>query len=202
MVYLASAAFGAVLIAASVVTGHGHSDAGGGDAGGAGGDAAGGDGGGDGAGSDSSHGPFAVLGLRFFTFGTAFFGITGIVLTALGAAAVPVVAAISAVAGVGAGYGAARIVGDLMRRPVGALGPASSQVGRQGRLLLPVAAGQRGKVRLQLPGGSVDLVAEAFSDPLPAGTPVVVVELRGTVAAVEALPALPPATDEATNRRD
>jgi hypothetical protein len=200
MVYLASAAFGAVLIAASVVTGHGHSDAGGGDAGGGGGDAAGGDG--DGAGSDSSHGPFAVLGLRFFTFGTAFFGITGIVLTALGAAAVPVVAAVSAVAGVGAGYGASRIVGGLMRRPVGALGPASSQVGRQGRLLLPVAAGQRGKVRLQLPSGSVDLVAEAFSDPLPAGAPVVVVELRGTVAAVEALPALPPDSDDATNRRD
>lgn len=189
-IYLASAGFGTVLLVASVVAGHGHgADAGGGVDGGGGGGADGADAHGD--------GPLAVLGVRFWTFALAFFGLTGLVLTGLGAAVPVVVGLVSAGAGVGAGLGASRIVSGLMRRPVGQLGPASAQIGRQGRLLLPVASGQRGKVRLQLPGGAMDLVAESFGDEaLPVGAPVVVVELRGTVAAVTALPGLPPGDTE------
>jgi hypothetical protein len=67
-------------------------------------------------------------------------------------------------------------------------------VGREGRVLLPVEKGKRGKVRLSIAGVSTDVIAETEGEgALAAGETALVVGMRGTVALVERSPAtLPP----------
>jgi membrane protein implicated in regulation of membrane protease activity len=102
---------------------------------------------------------------------------------------------IAAGVGVAAGLGASMTFRALSRDTVGQLRGAGALVGREGRLLLPVARGQRGKVRVAIPGsGDVDLIAECDDDaPLDAGAVVLIVEVRGNVAVVERVPETSPA---------
>lgn len=135
---------------------------------------------------DLDHGmnlPF--LSLRFWIFGLTFFGLSGLVLAGLGLAG-PVGAAILAgIVGVGSGTTASRLLSSLTRNPVGEL-VANPQVGKEGQVLLPVAREERGKVRLLVRGQMVDVLAETDSPvPLPIGTTVLVVAMRGVVALVE-----------------
>jgi membrane protein implicated in regulation of membrane protease activity len=200
-IYLGSLLFGGVLLGASIFGGHGdgadHGDGGHGDAGhgGHGGDAGHGDGHAHGAGHH--HGPhhasqLPFLSLRFWAFALAFFGLSGAALTwsAFGALT-PLVAG-----GVGMGCGllSSRVLSGLARRPVGLLGGSDAHVGREGRLLLPVEKGTRGKVRLSIGGVSTDLIAETEAEgALAAGETALVVGMRGNVALVERSPAsLPP----------
>ena len=178
-IYAGSLLFGGLLILASVLgIGHG-SDAHGGDAGG--------DGNGDGDGEHghgSSNALLSLLGLRFWSFATAFFGLTGLIAGGLGwSALAPVVAA---GVGIAAGFGASTAFRVLSRDVIGRVSDASALVGREGRLLLPVNKGQRGKIRLaQAAGGHIDLVAESDDDDaLPVGADVLIVEVRGNVAVV------------------
>lgn len=136
----------------------------------------------------STHGQLiALFGLRFWSFATAFFGVTGVLLRFAG---VPGGAGIAAVVGVGAGLGASVFFRKMTREAVGRVGDVGALVGREGRLLLPIARTQQGKVRLAQPaGGSVDLVAEApDGEALDAGAEVIVVEVRGNVAVVTRAP--------------
>jgi membrane protein implicated in regulation of membrane protease activity len=192
--YIAGALFGGVLIAGSLLGGHGdHSgahDAGHGD---------------DDRGSNLlARLPF--LSLRFWAFATAFFGLAGAALSlagGLGAAAwlTPVVAG-----GVGLGCGAlaGRVLGRLGRQSVGLIGDASAHLGREAQVLLPIAPGRRGKIRLSISGVSTDLVAEMDSAPgapLSPGEQAYVVGLRGNVAVVERSPtALPPTATSAKEK--
>ncbi len=199
-IYLGSLLFGGVLLGASIFGGHG----GDGDAGH---DHGGGDGGGhdDGHGGDhgqgheghhGSHAPHSLLpflSLRFWAFALAFFGLSGAALTLTGLGlATPLVAGGM---GLGCGYLSARVLQGLARGPVGLLGGSDSHIGREGRVLLPVGKGVRGKVRLSIGGISTDLIAETESEgALGAGETALVVGMRGTVALVERSPAsLPPA---------
>jgi membrane protein implicated in regulation of membrane protease activity len=186
-VYLAALAFGGVLLVASLVGGHDHTD--------------------HHAGHDQDQGdahphdhaaggaPHAALvlpflSLRFWIFGLAFFGLTGAVLHGLGLTSPLVAAVIATVLGIGFGYGAARLFQTLARETVGQVAPDGGHVGREGTLLLPVARGQRGKVRVTTGGVAVDLLAESDDErELPAGTTVLVVAMRGTVAVIERSPA-------------
>jgi membrane protein implicated in regulation of membrane protease activity len=174
--YLGCLAFGGLFVGASLFGGHD------GDASGHGHD-----GPGDHHGTSSALLP--LLSLRFWTFSLAFFGLAGATLTAAGALAAPALAAVAGGVGVAAGYGASRLLGALARRPLGLVAPGEAHVGREGTLLLPVEPGQRGKIRLEIGGVSNDLVAETdAAEALPAGTPVLVVGLRGNVAVVERSP--------------
>jgi membrane protein implicated in regulation of membrane protease activity len=140
----------------------------------------------------SLHGQIvALFGLRFWSFGTAFFGVAGLVLRLAGA---PGGSAAAAAIGVAAGFGASVFFRKMTREAVGSVGDASALVGREGRLLLPVARAQAGKVRLAAAaGGSIDLVAEAHDDEaLAAGAEVIIVEVRGNVAIVTRAPAVRP----------
>jgi len=140
----------------------------------------------------STHGQLiALFGLRFWSFATAFFGVTGLLLRFAG---VPGGAGIAAVVGVAAGLGASVFFRKMTREAVGRVGDAGALVGREGRLLLPVGRAQQGKVRLARPaGGHVDLVAEAGEDEaLATGAEVIVVEVRGNVAVVARAPATRP----------
>jgi membrane protein implicated in regulation of membrane protease activity len=179
--YLGCLAFGGLFVGASLVGGH-HGD----------------------TGADHGHdGPdhhgaswalLPLLSLRFWTFSLAFFGLAGATLSVAGALAGTALAAVAGGFGVTAGYTASRVLGGLTRRPVGLIAPGEAHVGREAVLLLPVERGQRGKIRLQIGGTSTDLIAETdAAEALPAGTTVLVVGLRGTVAVVERSPtALPP----------
>jgi membrane protein implicated in regulation of membrane protease activity len=188
-IYLGSLLFGAVLIAASAFGGadHGAELHAGGDAGH--------------GGSNAGHGDNAqnqglawisLFGLRFWSFGSMFFGITGLVLRAIGSSVLAPL--ISTGVGVAAGLVASATFRRLTGETVGQVRDATALVGREGKLLLPVARGQRGKVRLALPGGGdVDLLAESEDEALASGAEVLIVEVRGNVAVVARAPAERPA---------
>jgi membrane protein implicated in regulation of membrane protease activity len=136
----------------------------------------------------------SLFGLRFWSFGSAFFGLTGLVLHLIGGPVLAVAAPfIAGGVGLAAGLGASTAFRLLARDTIGQVRGASALVGREGRLLLPVARTQRGKVRMPVPGGGhVDLLAESDDDDaLDVGADVLVVEVRGNVAVVERAPASP-----------
>jgi hypothetical protein len=185
--YLAALAFGGVLLLASLIGGHGHADHDGG------GHEAGHDHDDHDAASDSAaHAALVLpfLSLRFWIFGLAFFGLTGAILHGFSLAGATATAVIASGLGVGMGYGAARLLQSLARHTVGQLAADGGHVGREGKLLLSTARGQRGKMRVVANGLAVDLLVETDEDiPLPAGTTVLIVSMRGTVAVVERSPA-------------
>jgi len=193
-VYVGSLLFGGLLIAASFF-GAGHDadvhvgDGGGGDAGHGHGQ------GNDGHEQSTASALLSLFGVRFWSFGTAFFGLTGVILHLVGGPALAAAAPfIAGGVGVAAGLGASTTFRALARDTIGEVRGAAALVGREGRLLLPVARAQRGKVRMAVPGGGhVDLLAESDDDDaLDAGADVLVVEVRGNVAIVERAPgALP-----------
>jgi membrane protein implicated in regulation of membrane protease activity len=157
-----------------------------------------GDGHGHGDGHDQSQATawLSLFGLRFWSFGAAFFGLTGLILHLVGGPVLAVAAPIiSAVVGVGAGLGASIAFRTLARDTIGQVRGAAALVGREGRVLLPIARAQRGKVRMTVPGGGhVDLLAESDEEAMiEAGADVLIVEVRGNVAVVERAPAAPPA---------
>ena len=156
----------------------------------------GGHGHGDGHDQNQASAWLSLFGLRFWSFGAAFFGLTGLILH-LAAGPVLAVAApfISAGIGVAAGLGASIAFRTLARDTIGQVRGAAALVGREGRVLLPIARAQRGKVRMAVPGGGhVDLLAESDDDGvIEAGADVLIVDLRGNVAVVERAPAAPSA---------
>jgi len=186
-IYLASLALGGVVLGVSLVGGHGNGDV----------DHGGVDHATDHDGeAQGAHGAFLpFLSLRFWTFALAFFGLTGALLTSFGLAAPLVIGLIAGGVGSSTGYVAARVLSTLKHQTVGVLPHAEAHAGREGRLLLPVAAGQRGKLRLALPGRTIDLVAETDGAALPAGAPVIIVEMRGATALVAPIAVL---TDTST----
>lgn len=177
-VYFGAFVFGGVLLGASLLGGgDGHSAAHDGDGHGTDGHAHG------------SHetGLWPLLSVRFWLFAVTFFGLTGAIATLAGAAGLAVPLAATGV-GLVSGYGAARAIGSLARRPVGLVASASAHVGREGRLLLPVGKDQRGKLRVVINGVTTDLLAETDGDhALPAGASALIVGIRGNVAIVEGL---------------
>lgn len=178
-IYVGCVLFGGVLLGASALGGHDH-------------DASGGDGGGgDGHGATGPHAsPFAFLSVRFWAFSVAFFGLAGLAFSLAGVGSAAVLAG---VVGLGSGYAGTRVLNALTRKPVGLLKDANAQIGREGTLLLPVARGQRGKLRLSLGGISTDLLADTDADqPLAAGEVVLIVGFRDGAALVERSPAALP----------
>lgn len=184
-VYLAALVFGAILLAASAWKG---------------GSASAGD-------ADADHdthtpndtheatlldGPLAlVLSVRFWTFGLAFFGLTGLALEGFALVPSTVVPFVAAAVGAGCGLGAAQLLRALARGTTGALPDAESHVGREGRVLLPIARGQRGKVRIRTAAGEADFVAEldaSQSRPLRTGERIWIVAMRGSTALVATPP--------------
>ncbi len=189
VVYVGSLLFGGVLIAASFFgAGHDTDVHAGGDTG---------HGSGDGHDQSQASAMLSLFGLRFWSFGAAFFGLTGAVLHVIGGPALAVAAPlISGGVGVAAGLGASTAFRALARDTIGQVQAARQRwSAAKGCLLLPVARAQRGKVRMAVPGGGhVDLLAESDDDEaLDAGVEVLIVEVRGNVAVVERAPAALPA---------
>jgi hypothetical protein len=141
---------GGVFVVSSALMGHGHDHSGGLDHGADHVD----------HGGDSGSGlwlPF--LSLRFWTYGLAFFGLTGTSLEGLGASSGSHAFAVSAGVGLFCGTTAALVIRKLSRREVSSLPTALSYVGQQAEVLLDVGPALPGRVRLSVRGSMVDVPA-------------------------------------------
>jgi len=145
-------------------------------------------GGGDHLGGPDHHpvgGP-GVLSTRSVTYGLFAFGFTGTILHALRLTSPIAALALAAVSGVVVTLSvgtALRALGDPAASGEAALLEAR---GRPGRVLVRLSREQRGKVRVQIKGQTVDLLATTAGDELAAGAEVRVVDVRGDVAVVVA----------------
>jgi hypothetical protein len=129
------------------------------------------------------------LSLRFWTWGVTFFGLAGLALT-LGGTPASLVPLLATAGGLGSGWGASWALGRLTRDAVGVLPEASSHIGREAKLLLPLRPGERSKIRLSIGGVETDLLAETdLESEIPAPNTVLVVGMRGLTAVVEPTPA-------------
>jgi hypothetical protein len=156
--YLGAVAFGVTLLAASFLLGGKDTDHG------------------DGGHADMglAWAPFGSL--RFWVFFLTFGGGAGFALTKLGSSAV--------IAGVGAGaIGwiagalAVTVIRSMTKHSASSEVASAELVGVTGTLLLPVAPGQPGKVRVEIKGRAEDYVANVVEDGgnLPTGTTVLIV---------------------------
>jgi membrane protein implicated in regulation of membrane protease activity len=161
-IYLGAIAFGVTLLVASLLLGGKDTD--------------------HGDGHDQGHDSAPGLGwapitsLRFWIFLLAFGGGAGYALEQLGSSAT--VAAIGA-AGVGwtSGVLAVAVIRSLTKKSVSSAVAEAELVGATGELVLPVAPGKPGKVRIEIKGRAEDYVANVVDDSgeLPTGTQVLVV---------------------------
>jgi hypothetical protein len=117
------------------------------------------------------------LSFRFWTFGAAFFGLTGTLLTTLTSVGIPLVAALSVGTGLGVGALSAFMI-QWLRRPVGETSRGDDYNGQVGELMLPLRKGGVSRIRLKVAGRERFLLASS-PEPLalPAGTRVVVLGL-------------------------
>ncbi len=158
-IYLGAVAFGVTLLIASLLlggkdahVGHAHADTG------------------------FGLGWAPVMSLRFWVFFLAFGGAAGLALDALGSS--EVVAAVgAAVIGWAAGAVAVAVIRSLTRTSVSSELTAADLVGETGTVILPVAPGRPGKVRVALKGRAEDYVANVVDDglELPSGASVLIV---------------------------
>lgn len=171
MVYLITLIVGGVLLALTLVLGGGDADTDAGEV-----DAAG----------DADHGPLDVFAgwlpvtsLRFWTFFSAFFGGVGTVLTAWNLSSPVVAGVVAAVAGYLSGLLMDRSLKYLRRVAHDSSVGSADVVGAGALVLLPVASGETGKVRVHLKGRTVDLLAQTDDDSqLAAGQHVMVLSMR------------------------
>ena len=159
-VYLGAVAFGVTLLVASFVLGGKDTDHGGHAS----------------DGGDIGLGWAPVTSLRFWVFLLTFGGGAGLALGGLGSS--PAIAAVGAlVVGWAAGATAIAVIRSLTKHSVSSELRAADLVGATGTLMLPVAPGQPGKVRVDIKGRTEDYVANTVDDgaPLPAGAIVLIV---------------------------
>lgn len=107
------------------------------------------------------HSPFAIIKtLRFWTFGSCFFGLTGLVLSQLSVGWPPVGIAIAAgVMGVVCGAIVSGMVQAIRDRGSDSLVRATDLVGQTGVVEIPFDRHSRGKVRLRIKGSMIDRIA-------------------------------------------
>ena len=109
----------------------------------------------------TKHSPLAIFkSLRFWTFGSCFFGLTGLVLSQLSVGWPPVVIAIAAgVMGVVCGAMVSGMVQMLRDRDSNSLVRSTDLVGQMGVVEIPFDRHSRGKVRLRVKGSVIDRIA-------------------------------------------
>jgi hypothetical protein len=114
------------------------------------------------------------LSLRFWTFALLAFGMVGAAIRTLDLAA-PWVAALLAVGmGLAAGFGASWAFTALDRSQTSSGAESRDLVGQSGRVLVPPGPGGRCKVRVELKGQSIDLLAATEDRDLHEGDEVLV----------------------------
>lgn len=139
----------------------------------------------DGAGDGLSALLVGFRSFRFWIFFSAFFGLTGLVITGFGLLGSKILIAVLAVGmGLFAGTFATWVLRRLSLEETGKVPTTSDYVGKTARVLVPIEKGAMGKVRLALGGTSVDMVATADDEALAVGDSAVIIEIEGTTAKV------------------
>jgi len=130
------------------------------------------------------------LSMRFWSFGTATFGLTGtlLVLSSVPEAATAVMASVM---GMGIGIGAARFFRALKKDTVTAETSLKSYAGEDARVLLPIRPGGTGKIVIESLAGRVEMPATSRDGKIiDRGATVIVASVRDGVADVSALPTM------------
>lgn len=129
---------------------------------------------------------WSLTSIRFWTFFFAFFGLTGLTLEGLGIVDSSMVTlALSIATGLTTGYGAAGVIRWLSRDTSGVAPSSADYVGKSVRVVVPLEAGSTGKVRLQLKGQWVDVLAFADEDESFASKDeAMIIEMDGTRARI------------------
>ncbi len=124
---------------------------------------------------------------RFWMFFLAFFGLTGVMLDGLGLVETGWITAVLAVSmGIFAGSGAATAFRVLAKDQTAEAAGAADYVGKSAKVLIAPKPGGVGKVRVEVKGQLVDLLATS-EDELGGGDEVLVIEMDGTRARIARL---------------
>lgn len=126
---------------------------------------------------------FFFLGsLRFWTFFVAFFGLTGITLDGLGLIDNPMITlALSVGMGFLTGAGTAGAIRALANDESGSGAHSGDYVGRMAKVIVPVRSGGIGKVRVEVKGQLVDVLATC-DEALATSEEALIIEMEGTRA--------------------
>jgi membrane protein implicated in regulation of membrane protease activity len=128
-----------------------------------------------------------LLSTRFWTFALAAFGMAGAALHYLHLAGVVLTLVLASGSGLGSGLVAA-LVFRAVKQGVSSSSTPDDAVGKVGRVLVPVRKGQTGKVRIEVKGKTLDVLATTDGAEVAEGDSVLVVEMRGSSACVEPMP--------------
>ncbi|MBX3269787.1 MAG: hypothetical protein KF729_05980 [Sandaracinaceae bacterium] len=135
---------------------------------------------------------YLFLSLRFWTFFLAFFGLTGVVLDVFGLVSHELIGLALAV-GMGAtiGTGASWLIRKLSKDAPGEAVRSTDYVGKTARVLVPFEGERVGKVRVEIGGNSIDLLATGVAEDTAGNRAdeVLIVEMDGNRARVARLDA-------------
>jgi hypothetical protein len=133
---------------------------------------------------------FGVLAsMRFWTFFAAFFGLTGIVLDGLDLAIPGVALGLAIGVGFLTGWTAVTLIKRLSANDTGVAATVDDYVGKSGEMLIAAGPKRLGKIRIELKGTTVDVLAESDDHDILRGEQALIVEMRGDKAAVVKLDA-------------
>jgi membrane protein implicated in regulation of membrane protease activity len=128
------------------------------------------------------------LSTRFWIFASAGFGLSGSLLTyATGVGATPTLIT-AVVMGLVSGLSAALAFRALKRTASAQVSHTTKAVGSIGRVIVPVGTTGVGKIRVEMQGQSVDLMAKTSGVRIDIGDAVVVEEVEGEIAQVSRAP--------------
>jgi membrane protein implicated in regulation of membrane protease activity len=127
-----------------------------------------------------------LVSVRFWTFFVAFFGLTGLVFDGFGLVSSQIATAVIATAtGSIAGGSAMFVLRKLTKDDTNSAVSSRDYVGRTGRVLVGFAAGGVGKVRVEVKGSSIDLLAMPEDEhSYSPNDEIIVVEMSGLHAKV------------------
>lgn len=177
--YIATLVVGGVLLASSMLLGD-HDADGVDDIGGHGGDSHA-----DAAGDGLSSLLVGFRSFRFWIFFSAFFGLTGLVLTGLGLVESKSVGALTSLGmGLFVGTMATWVLRRLSVEETGKVPTTREYVGKTARVLVAIEKGSLGKIRLAIGGTAVDVLATADDESLAIDDEAVIIDMDGTTAKV------------------
>lgn len=128
---------------------------------------------------------FGVLGsMRFWTFFAAFFGLTGVVLDGFDLTTQFTAGGLSIGVGFVTGWVAVTLIRRLSANDTGVAAGVADYIGKTGELLIAVKPGGLGKIRIELKGTTVDVLALTDDEPIAKGEQALILEMRDDKAIV------------------
>jgi membrane protein implicated in regulation of membrane protease activity len=133
----------------------------------------------------SDWGAIAIfISFRFWTFGLMAFGFVGTLLHFLKLAGHVTSLTAAVLVGLLCGFLASFAMRAIARSQTSSGGEADEAIGQIGRVLVPLERGKHGKIRIEVNGRLIDLLATTDDEQLEGGATVMVEEMRGTTAHV------------------